>query len=50
VLSLVPDMLDRATLWRPGPASGGLLAVLLAVAAIAVPLLLGRALRRAGEG
>ncbi len=50
MLSLVPDMLDRATLWRPGPASGGLLAVLLAVAAIAVPLLLGRALRRAGEG
>jgi hypothetical protein len=50
VLSLVPEMLDRATLWRPGPASGGLLAVLLAVAAIAVPLLLGRALRRADEG
>ena len=50
VLSLVPDMLDRATLWRPGPASGGLLAVTLAVVAIAVPLLLGRALRRAGEG
>lgn len=50
LLSLVPVMLDRATLWRPGPASGGLLAVILAVVAIAAPLLLGRALRRADEG
>lgn len=49
LLSLVPDMLDRAALWRPGPASGALVAVILAAAAITVPLLLGRSLRRAGE-
>ncbi len=49
LLSLVPDMLDRATLWRPGPSSGTLLAVILATVAIASPLLIGRALRRAGE-
>lgn len=48
-LSVLPDMLERATLWRPGPASGTLLAVMLAGVALAVPLLLGRALRRAAE-
>jgi len=42
-------MLDRATLWRPGPSSGALLAVILATVAIASPLLLGRALGRAEE-
>ena len=49
LLSLVPEMLDRATLWRPGPSSGALLAVLLAIVAISSPLLLGRALGRVME-
>ncbi len=49
VLSLVPDMLDRAALWRPGAPSGALLVVLMASAALGVPLLLGRALARACE-
>jgi hypothetical protein len=49
LLSLVPEMLDRATLWRPGPSSGALLAVLLAIVAISSPILLGRALGRALE-
>ena len=49
LLPLVPDMLDRAALWRPWPPSGVLLAVILAVVAIASPLLLGRALGRAED-
>lgn len=47
-LSLVPAMIDRAALWRPGVVSPALLGVLLVAVAIAVPFLLGRALRRVG--
>ena len=46
-LSLVPTMLERAALWRPGPVGPVLLALLLAAVAVGAPLLLGRAIRRA---
>lgn len=48
-LSQVPLMLERATLWRPGPHGGALLAVLVVAVAVAAPFLLGRALRAAEE-
>jgi hypothetical protein len=48
-LSLVPDMLERAALWRPRPVSPALLGVLLAGVAVLAPLLLGRALAATAE-
>jgi hypothetical protein len=46
-LALVPDMLDRATLFRPALVSTATYWLLLATLVLGIPLLLGLALARA---
>jgi hypothetical protein len=49
MLSALPDMFERAALWRPGWAGTWVFWLLLGLVAVAVPLLLGWALARSEE-